>query len=528
MLGNNEDVLFKHSAKYLQYPSEEGSFYVTNLRIVWESRNPSLPLFITPWIEVDQLKYSVPKSLVNIQSTKSSAGSIFELIASRPDQSKLEVERLKGIVKNIRSGTTTAQTNSAHGLLRASAASVEIDYMKKDNSEQKLKLLEADSHLRNQYRELVTDGKLISDADFWSTRQHLLSEREIIDASAKRGMVPSMVDKKLLSHGNKVTLTTELIQRIFLLYPTVEIVYQAKVPLEMTEQEFWSMYFQSEYFLRDQGQRGGASNTAAIQHTEDMFSRVEDERARGAAVSGSNKLARVSELVCSSMDLTSSVGDFHAPESGFLGDVGSLHAQDQSQSKGFRLGSEQSASSSSLLTSKYNKNSDIIMSQSHLDYKHSKGIDRFPINPTVGDMMELMDDSKKQTYVPLELKTDSNRTLHSLVKLEDNAKMKRKYAELNSNSFQIFMTNVVPSSERARLFLRQTALENAEYSDVTRRAATMNSAQSSVSKSSHGIEALSSNTAVPLSHSLLSVHNEDVESEKMDVLEDHRKVREGV
>jgi len=56
--------------------------------------------------------------------------------------------------------------------------------------------------------------------------------------------------------GGVVHLGVEEIRQIFLMYPAVHRAYEEKVPLELSEEQFWRKYLESEYFHRDRGRIG--------------------------------------------------------------------------------------------------------------------------------------------------------------------------------------------------------------------------------------------------------------------------------
>jgi len=161
-------------------------------------------------------------------------------------------------------------------------------------------LLASDPALRAQHRLLVIDNGTLSEQDFWETHHRLVAD-EYAKISGRRdaGMssdIKSSLDlgvsisgaasKKKKSGGSGggsgdkndggdndkndksksttkstvsggvVHLGVEEIRQIFLMYPAVHRAYEEKVPLELSEEQFWRKYLESEYFHRDRGRIG--------------------------------------------------------------------------------------------------------------------------------------------------------------------------------------------------------------------------------------------------------------------------------
>ena len=125
-------------------------------------------------------------------------------------------------------------------------------------------LLAANAALRQQHKYLVTDAEnsTVSEEDFWKTHQHLLEEEYArISGLAKAG-TSSELQSHLPSSG-RVTLGVQEMRQIFILYPAVHKAYEEKVPLELSDEQFWRKYLESEYFHRDRGRLGTAARNHA-------------------------------------------------------------------------------------------------------------------------------------------------------------------------------------------------------------------------------------------------------------------------
>ncbi|KAG5184427.1 hypothetical protein JKP88DRAFT_315163 [Tribonema minus] len=204
-----------------------------------------------------------------------------------------------------------------------------------DVAQRRAALLARDAVLRAQYADVV-EGGVLSDAEFWAGRRGML-EGEAAAARARRQGARSALgaDVRPAVEGAKQVfrLTPRDIHQIFLMYPAVERAYKAKVPVELSEKEFWVKYFQSQYYTRD---RGGAAKAggATISAGDDMFSRFaaeyEEEKrkaaaaaARGGGGGGSSSAAAArgnsaqqrlsgTEGVDPTVDLAAQFSDYHS------------------------------------------------------------------------------------------------------------------------------------------------------------------------------------------------------------------------
>lgn len=127
--------------------------------------------------------------------------------------------------------------------------------------------------------------------------------------------------------SHRIDLTKEKRDQIFQMYPAVRRAFEAEVPLNKTETDFWVAYFQSEYFARDKGGRAGGDEDM-YGRTDDMFSRYEErlgdnDRSKGVpSTSSQGKMEskkNLTGLVGSDVDLTAILGDFGPSDASNLG-----------------------------------------------------------------------------------------------------------------------------------------------------------------------------------------------------------------
>jgi BSD domain len=142
-------------------------------------------------------------------------------------------------------------------------------------------------------------------------------------------MLMDIEGSKNADGSHRIDLTKEKRDQIFLMYPAVRKAFEAEVPLNKTETDFWVAYFQSEYFARDKGGRAGGDDEL-YGRTDDMFLRYEErpadsERVRSApsssAVQNKTLKKNLTGLVGSDVDLTAILGDFGPSDAMNLGDA---------------------------------------------------------------------------------------------------------------------------------------------------------------------------------------------------------------
>jgi hypothetical protein len=123
-------------------------------------------------------------------------------------------------------------------------------------------LYEQDEDLRDVYNQVVSTG-IITDEEFWASRQALIKETERKmrghadgDVRQRRGISSELATdlQPVKQEGGSVhfRLTPAIIHQIFVDHPAVHRAYKEYVPQKMGEKEFWTKYLQSQYFKKQQ------------------------------------------------------------------------------------------------------------------------------------------------------------------------------------------------------------------------------------------------------------------------------------
>jgi transcription initiation factor TFIIH subunit 1 len=120
-------------------------------------------------------------------------------------------------------------------------------------------LLASNPTLRSQHKYLVEESKTVSEDDFWNTHSSLLEEEYARISGIARAGTSSLLQSHLQVLTGRITLGVEEMRQIFIMYPAVHKAYEEKVPLELSDEQFWRKYLESEYFHRDRGRVGAAS-----------------------------------------------------------------------------------------------------------------------------------------------------------------------------------------------------------------------------------------------------------------------------
>lgn len=171
--------------------------------------------------------------------------------------------------------TTQSNNITQQQLMRQSSSPPSTNYITHDPIAliaTRSSLLASDPALRAQHRLLVVQNSTLTEEDFWETHSRLVADEYArISGCRSEGMSSNM--KSCLDLGSSTSkkqdatnggggirgvihLGVEEIRQIFLMYPSVHKAYEEKVPLELSEEQFWRKYLESEYFHRDRGRAG--------------------------------------------------------------------------------------------------------------------------------------------------------------------------------------------------------------------------------------------------------------------------------
>ncbi|CAG7935909.1 unnamed protein product [Penicillium nalgiovense] len=130
----------------------------------------------------------------------------------------------------------------------------------RSNIELQQSLLRSDSNLQRMFfealhtkPEALSSGSFVS--QFWSTRLHLLRAHAIEQAQIRGSYnVLSSLRPRVEDNVTRLNISKEQIQLIFSQHPLVKRVYDENVP-KLSEQQFWSRFFQSRLFKKLRGER---------------------------------------------------------------------------------------------------------------------------------------------------------------------------------------------------------------------------------------------------------------------------------
>ena len=258
MTTQSEDVL--QSVSYVRHKKADGTLYVMPERVAWMPNGKDKITLSIKYSEIKTQKIS-PEGKPKIQ---------LQLVLHSGEAPTFHFANPSGTAAQL------SNRNDVKELLQQLLPKFK-ERISKDMIE-KQKILQENPQLYQLYKDLVV-SQIITGDEFWTqvaaSRLNpelgiIKSISDLMSASCLRGgQQPVGISPAFLSgvkaqtdgcNGMKYNITNDIIEAIFRTYPAVKRKHFDNVPHKMTENEFWTRFFQSHYFHRDRVFAGSSSS----------------------------------------------------------------------------------------------------------------------------------------------------------------------------------------------------------------------------------------------------------------------------
>ena len=324
---NSVDLSWKKVSKHQVSPASHPK---SLLKIVLvEGAGKPLTFQLSERSELERIRKDITERLRDFQSQHSSLLQSFETPSKRSSRGG---SSLSGAKRKWNGGSPASSSS-----LLATGKTTRVSFGELDPTSlavTRSSLLASNPTLRSQHKYLVEESKTVSEDDFWNTHRSLLEEEYARISGIARAGTSSLLQSHLQVLTGRITLGVEEMRQIFIMYPAVHKAYEEKVPLELSDEQFWRKYLESEYFHRDRGRVGAASgrhHASNQQKTENGKSSgakqakdAKEQEARAAVAAADDLFSRYDQKLRESGQLDDGVfsGAGNGASSGGVGGVG--------------------------------------------------------------------------------------------------------------------------------------------------------------------------------------------------------------
>eukprot|EP01125_Pyxidicula_operculata_P015078 TRINITY_DN5097_c1_g1_i1.p3 TRINITY_DN5097_c1_g1~~TRINITY_DN5097_c1_g1_i1.p3 ORF type:complete len:288 (-),score=77.53 TRINITY_DN5097_c1_g1_i1:2529-3392(-) len=276
-LSTNEEVVVECKARI---KGQIGTLYLTSQRLFW-TNSPDKQLSL-PFETIKKHQVSVGSEKVLMKVEASNSQFVFEFVSNQKEKDRQDMKEQLGKKLKLKSTNSESQstqgpqqpptTNSNSTTTSNSGGNQQSPTVKQSGItvpiREREQILKKDADVQRLYNELVGQG-ILSAEEFWSNRAEMMKRDapQIGTPNQVVGISSTLTNTTIANQiapiretDDKVLyqLTAQTIHKIFVEYPAVRLAYKQHVPTEMSEQEFWTKFFQSQYFAKKREGEGGS------------------------------------------------------------------------------------------------------------------------------------------------------------------------------------------------------------------------------------------------------------------------------